>query len=119
VAIAVRALPADVILHPGTLLMAHQQMAAMTKQEHAKAVQLSFRGKTEVIEVKRVLTELVPVSLLEQAERERSNLAKRTYCLTIEEYLQVVSIAFENLPFLLYKVSVWPRVFTGTRPSPV
>ena len=52
-------------------------------------------------EVKRVLRELVPVSLLEQAELARGNLAKRTYCLTIEEYLQVVLIEFKNLDPLI------------------
>ena len=48
-------------------------------------------------EVKRVLNGLVPLSLLEQAELARSNLAKRTYCLTIEEYLQVVLVEFATL----------------------
>ena len=48
-------------------------------------------------EVKRVLSGLVPLSLLEQAELARSNLAKRTYCLTIEEYLQVVLVEFAKL----------------------
>jgi len=52
VAIAVRAQPADVILPLETLLRAHHQLAAITKLEHAKAVQLSFRDKTEVVVIK-------------------------------------------------------------------